>query len=90
MRHPFKIVLVLVVLYLISPFLAGVLAFGDRDGPKFYLEGHHSLLYTIGYESVRDDKPRLNPCYERPLFYGLSREKRELKNEQLKGLCGDG
>ena len=63
------------VLYLLFPFFGGLLAIGDRDGPKIYSSSYHTLLYMISYEMVRDEKPRQNPFLERPWFYGFPRKR---------------
>ena len=70
-RRKTTLVILLAILYLGFPFIAGLLAIGDRDGPKIYSPTHHALLYIIGYELVRDEKPRQNIESERPWFYGL-------------------
>lgn len=64
------------ILYLIFPVVAGVFAIGDRDGPKIYPEYYHAQMYMISYEAVRDEKPRQNFLFERPLFYGFPRKRR--------------
>jgi hypothetical protein len=63
------------------PFVAGLFAIGDRDGPKIYPSSYHTILYMISYEMVRDEKPRQSPFFERPWFYGFPRKRREIKNE---------
>ena len=73
MRRMVKILIPIVVLYLVFPFIAGLLAIGDRDGPKIYSQTYHAILYTVSYEMVRDQKPRRNLELERPWFYGFPR-----------------
>ena len=75
MRRVAKILISIVVLYLVFPFIAGLLAIGDRDGPKIYSQTYHGSLYTISYEMVRDQKPRRNTELERPWFYGFPRHR---------------
>jgi len=65
-----------VILYVILPFVAGLFAIGDRDGPKIYPEHYHAQMYMITYEAVRHEKPRQNFLYDRPLFYGFPRKRR--------------
>ena len=66
-----KLVILVTLLYLVFPFIAGLLAIGDRDGPKIYSRSYHAFLYITSYESVRNEKPRRNIESERPWFYGL-------------------
>jgi hypothetical protein len=69
------------VLYLLFPFFAGLLAIGDRDGPKIYSSSYHTLLYMISYEMVQDEKPRQYLFLERPWFYGFPRKRLDIKND---------
>jgi hypothetical protein len=67
---------VLLVVYLSGPIIAGVLQSGDRLGPKIYSQGLHEFLYIIAHESVHGIKPRVpidSVLYNRPWFYGQSR-----------------
>ena len=57
-RRASKLLALIGVLYLLFPFVAGLLALGDREGPKIYPSSYHTLLYMISYEMVRDEKPR--------------------------------
>lgn len=75
MRRMVKILVPVVVLYLVFPFIAGLLAIGDRDGPKIYSQTYHAILYTISYEIVHDQKPRRNIELDRPWFYGFPRHR---------------
>ena len=75
MRRMAKILISIAVLYLVFPFIAGLLAIGDRDGPKIYSQTYHAILYTISYEMVRDQKPRRNIELDRPWFYGFPRHR---------------
>ena len=75
MRRVVKILIPIAVLYLVFPFIAGLLAIGDRDGPKIYPQTYHGILYTISYEMVHDEKPRRNIELERPWFYGFPRHR---------------
>lgn len=77
-----KIFGAVVILYIIFPFLAGVFAIGDRDGPKIYPEYYHAQMYMISYEAVWDEKPRQNYLFERPLFYGFPRKRRVHAQQQ--------
>jgi hypothetical protein len=70
-----------VLLYLIFPFIAGVFAIGDRDGPKIYPLSYHHLLYMISYESVWHEKPRQNVELDRPWFYGFPRSLRAQRHQ---------
>ena len=74
LRRFFSIVAFVAVLYFVFPFIAGLLAIGDRDGPKIYPRSYHANLYAISYEFVQDEKPRSNIELDRPWFYGLPRE----------------
>ena len=74
-RRTVKILAVVVVLYVVFPFIAGLFAIGDRDGPKIYPRAYHANLYIISYEIVRKEKPRSNIELERPWFYGLTRHR---------------
>lgn len=74
-RRMAKVLILVAVLYIIFPFLAGLFAIGDRDGPKIYPRSYHTVLYMISYEIVRDEKPRQNIELERPWFYGLPRRR---------------
>jgi hypothetical protein len=78
-----KVIALTVILYLLFPLVAGLFGIGDRDGPKIYPSSYHTVLYMITYEEVRSEKPRENPFYERPWFYGFPRKQREIKNELL-------
>ena len=71
-----RLVGIVVIVYLVFPIVAGLLAIGDRDGPKIYPMEYHSFLYMVSYESVREEKPRINPDLERPWFYGFPRRPR--------------
>lgn len=68
-----KLVAGAAILYIVFPFIAGLFAIGDRDGPKIYPRSYHAILYIISYEMVRNEKPRRNIELERPWFYGLPR-----------------
>lgn len=70
------ILAVLAVFYLSLPWGAGFLAWGDRSGPVIYPDSFHSALYSWGFESGRNEKPRIGMddwMYNRPFFYGLPR-----------------
>ena len=70
-----KIATLVAVLYVVFPFIAGLFAIGDRDGPKIYPRSYHANLYIISYEMVRDEKPRSSIELDRPWFYGLPRRR---------------
>ena len=72
-----KLLGLIVILYLVFPAIAGVFAIGDREGPKIYPLFYHQHLYMISYESVWQEKPRQNPDFDRPWFYGFPRPPRE-------------
>ena len=74
-RRMAKVLILVAVVYVIFPFLAGLFAVGDRDGPKIYPPSYHTVLYIISYEIMRDEKPRQNVELERPWFYGLPRRR---------------
>ena len=76
-----KISILILVLYLVFPFIAGLLAIGDRDGPKIYPQTYHGILYTISYKMVRDDKPRRNIEFDRPWFYGFPRHRTPINDQ---------
>jgi hypothetical protein len=60
-----------VLLYAVFPFFAGVVDLGrDRRGPKIYLRTHHELLYCIGYGLARSSRPRVPMHKERGWIYG--------------------
>ena len=80
-RKASKLLALISVLYILFPFVAGLLAIGDRDGPKIYPSSYHTILYKIGYEMVRDEKPRRSPFLGRPWFYGFLRKRLEFKND---------
>lgn len=60
----------LVMTYWATPFFAGLIGTYDCRGPKIFFEGHHRVLYVIGYSLFHDDKPRAPYMYERSWFYG--------------------
>jgi len=80
--------LAVVGIYVLSPFVAGLLNTYDRRGPKIFLEDHHDLLYRFGYYMAghhhHDGKPRVPYMQERSWFYGIQGEripKRDLAGE---------
>jgi len=75
-----------VILYLFFPLVAGLFAIGDRDGPKIYLSSYHTVLYMITYEWARSEKPRENPFYDRPWFYGFPESNGRLRMNCLRSL----
>ena len=67
---------VLLVVYLSGPIIAGALQIGNRLGPKIYSPGLHEFLYIIAHESVYGIKPRVpidSVLYNRPWLYGQRR-----------------
>ena len=60
----------IVLIYIFTPLVAGMVGTYDRRGPKVFFEFHHEILYRIGYSFTHDDKPRV-PLTERAWFYGL-------------------
>lgn len=76
-----KFFLLVLLIYLLFPFFAGMLSLGDKMGPVIYFQGYHIVLYQVGYEVVYDEKPRASLEYERPLFYGLQRKPTKLYYE---------
>ena len=89
-RKASKLLAVIGVLYLLFPFVAGLFAIGDRDGPRIYPSSYHTVLYMVSYEMVRDEKPRQSPFFERPWFYGFPRKRRDIKNEPPNPVLGSG
>jgi len=67
----------LVLAYVVTPFVAGLVKTYDRRGPKIFWEEHHEFLYMFGYylagHQYQDGKPRVPPT-ERAWFYGLKGE----------------
>ena len=73
---PIILGVVLIVVYLSGPIIAGVLQIGNRLGPRIYSPGMHEFLYIIAHESVHGIKPRVpidSVLYNRPWFYGQGR-----------------
>jgi len=65
------------ILYLAGPLIAGFFGIGDREGPRIYSRGFHTVLYKITYAVNHNDKPRISSDPgDRPLFYGLPRTRR--------------
>jgi hypothetical protein len=60
------------LVYLVSPFFAGLAGTYDRRGPKIFLVSHHELLYRVGYSLFHDDTPRVPYRQERSWFYGVA------------------
>jgi hypothetical protein len=89
-RKAGQLILFGIILYVLFPIVAGLLAIGDRDGPKIYPKTYHTALYMISYEALRNEKPRENSLYERPWFYGFPRKQREIKDDRLNGMLHDG
>ena len=73
-RTPILLFLVIAVIYLTAPIIAGVQRVGSRDGPAFYPVELHTFLFRIGYDESIDGKPRIlhYRCglYKRPWFWG--------------------
>jgi len=63
--------LAILIIYLTTPFIAGLIGTSDRRGPKIFYESHHEILYRIGYSLLHDDKPRVPYAQERSWFYGI-------------------
>jgi len=74
-RRTAKLLAMVLVLYMVFPFIAGLFAIGDRDGPKIYPRSYHAIVYMTTYEMVRSEKPRRDIELERPWFYGLPRRR---------------
>ena len=73
------IVVIILILYLAGPLIAGLFGIGDREGPRIYPIEYHAQLYKITYSMSHTDKPRIPfDSGERPLFYGLPRTQRSL------------
>ena len=64
----------LVLVYLFTPFVAGLIGTYDPRGPKIFWVEHHDLLYRIGYPFTHDymhyGKPK-DPLRERAWLYGM-------------------
>jgi hypothetical protein len=101
-RKTFMIaVAALVFTYLLTPFVAGLIATYDRRGPKIFWIEHHELFYMFGYylagHQYQDGKPRV-PLRERAWFYGmegkpldLDKKMHELENAaQARGTTNTG
>ena len=67
--------LALVLIYVFTPFVAGIIGTFDRRGPKIFFQDHHELLYRIGYAMAGRGKPRVPYMLERPWFYGIEGER---------------
>lgn len=71
--------LILMGIYVFTPFVAGVLKTYDRRGPKIFVEAHHEILYRLGYyiagHQEHDGKPRVPYMQERSWFYGIPGER---------------
>jgi hypothetical protein len=63
--------------YLLLPFVAGILYWGDRSGPVIYPIAYHEVPYRLGYILPGRPKPRIRALDEiltrRPFFYGMQR-----------------
>ena len=72
---------VLVIMYLVLPFVMGMYGVGDRRGPKVYPRWYHQELFKLGWEAGNhsEKKPRI-PIdgwkTVRPWFYGLEGDDR--------------
>ena len=69
-------ILIAVVVYALTPFVAGLVGTYDLRGPKIFFTEHHVLLYRIGDAFIprspdRDGKPRVPYMRERSWFYGI-------------------
>ena len=69
------VALVVVGIYALTPFVAGLLNTYDRSGPKIFIETYHEILYTFGYYTAghhhHGGKPRSPYMRERSWFYGI-------------------
>jgi hypothetical protein len=65
------VALIVVGIYALTPFVAGLLNTYDQRGPKIFNETHHEILYTIGYHMDHDGTPRSPHRQERSWFYGI-------------------
>lgn len=86
MRRGLKITLAALVgvgvLYACGPFIAGVFAVGDREGPRLYSQDFHTRIYDFAYEARTGQKPESslrNVLYDRPLFYGQPRPPKSMR-----------
>jgi hypothetical protein len=68
------LVIGLVLVYVFTPFVAGLIGTHDRRGPKIFWVEHHELLYMIGFPFTHDrahyGTPK-EPLSERAWFYGM-------------------
>lgn len=57
--------------YFLLPIFTGLMAVGDRRGPKIYIESYHAGMYSFSYELRYGETPRLPALggSERPWFY---------------------
>lgn len=63
---------VLIALYCVMPIVAGLWDLGkDRRGPKIYNRVYHEFLYSISYQLVRGEKPRVPFDRDRVWIYGF-------------------
>ena len=71
-KRLFAVPVGVLLIYALTPFVAGVFGAYDRRGPKIFAESHHESLYRIGYALFHDDKPRVPYMRERSWFYGVA------------------
>ncbi|HEY4416720.1 MAG TPA: hypothetical protein VGO57_13605 [Verrucomicrobiae bacterium] len=72
-NKPFLCILaVLVMLYLVAPFISGLLSYRDPEGPLIYPAVYHEVLHTLGRVLVGKGAEKVPLAEERPWFYGLS------------------
>ena len=71
-------VVIIILIWLAMPVIAGMFKIGDPDGPKIYPREIHQSLFKMGHTAAGHGNP--SPSfykewlYERPWFYGMERK----------------
>ena len=66
-------VCILAVVYLAGPVIAALFRYPDRRGPRIYPRDCHSVLFSMTYQLLHGEKPRIPADRGRPWFYGMER-----------------
>jgi len=70
-----SIVVIIILIWLALPVIAGMCKLGEPDGPKIYPAELHNSLYGLGHSAAGKGKPQASFfkswLYERPWFYGM-------------------
>ena len=69
-------ILILLLLYMLLPFAAGIFEIGDRAGPKIYPVSYHEAVYDIGRNLIKPNSKKQHSWFgfkkkERPWFYSI-------------------